>query len=48
MTADDLTTAVICGAKETRPDGRYECVRPPGHDDQAHYWVRLVQRAVAR
>jgi hypothetical protein len=33
--------AVICAARETRPDGNYECVRPPEHPEHAHYWVKL-------
>lgn len=34
--------AVICGARETRPDGSYECVGHPHHEGN-HYWVRLVR-----
>lgn len=34
--------AVICGARENRPDGSWECVQPPEHPDRPHYWVRLV------
>lgn len=33
---------VICGYRETRPDGNYECVRPTGCLGP-HYLVRLVQ-----
>lgn len=36
---------VVCGQRETRGDGNYECVRPPSHDSEAHYWVRLEVRA---
>lgn len=32
---------IICAARETRPEGQFECVRPPGHVDQGHYWVLL-------
>lgn len=42
-----VTVPVICGARETRPDGSFECVRPPQHEDVAHYWVRLTQRKSA-
>ena len=36
---------IVCGQRETRTDGNYECIRPPEHPDQAHYWVRLSQGA---
>lgn len=45
MTAAEPTPdPVICAARETRADGNYECVRPPVHVDQPHYWVLLNTR----
>lgn len=38
---------VVCGARETRPEGQYECIRPPEHTDQPHVWFRLVTRGSA-
>lgn len=37
----DLWPRVVYGERETRTDGTHECVRPPEHPDEAHYWIKL-------
>ena len=32
---------VVCGARETRTDGNYECVREPVRPDFPHYFQKL-------
>jgi hypothetical protein len=42
MTEPTAHPKVVCGERETRPDGNWECVRPPLHPGEGHYWVRLA------
>lgn len=46
MTAEPAaaTEPVICGARETRPDGNHECINPLPCDGR-HYYVLLVHTA---
>lgn len=44
MTAAEPWPEVLCGYRETRITGTWECVKPVGCNGQ-HYLVRLVQRA---
>ncbi len=42
MTAEpEPAPDVICGHRETRISGTWECVQPVDHPDRGHYWVRL-------
>jgi hypothetical protein len=50
MTAEPAPTyePAICGHRETRTDGTYECVARPGHEKtEPHVWIKLV-RTVAQ
>jgi hypothetical protein len=38
---------IICGQRETRVTGTWECVAPYGHTNSAHYYVLLVSRPEA-
>jgi hypothetical protein len=42
MTTTEPPEPVICGTRETRPDGNYECIERPEHTDRGHVWFRLV------
>jgi hypothetical protein len=46
---DPRPEPVVCGARENRTNGTWECVGRVGHerDNLPHYWVRLVTKAVA-
>lgn len=39
---------IVCGARETRTSGTWECIAPPQHADRAHYFVLLQQREEER
>lgn len=47
MTTEPHPFPVVCGARETRTDGTWECVNPPEHPDKGHAWVRLNVRPEA-
>lgn len=41
--SDERPEKVICGHRETRTTGTYECVMPPEHKNRAHYFVMLIR-----
>jgi hypothetical protein len=44
MTTEPHPFPVVCGARETRPEGTFECVMPTPHPDKGHVYVRLCVR----